>query len=265
MGKRFSQMTLYVTVLLTFGVAPIAVQAQQAPVFLQVACFKALPGKGAEFQDFLTGDARKLAQASIDLGQSVRWTASRTVIPVGEDADCDFTTARTYRGMPSSLRLVSDEALAKVNMKRDDLLAKVGSMARLRITRLWRAIDAFGEMNEGDYYTVDLMDVSELSEWIELETKIYKPVHQERAKSGPIKAWSAYALYMPRGSGLPFNAGTVNVFKDLKSFGGPSGSSAAFEKVHPEVNRDWLRERTRKARDIVQSILAQVIARVAAQ
>ena len=123
-----------------------------------MACFKVLPGKAGEFQDFLTGDARKLAQASVGQGRLIGWTASRGIIPRGEDADCDFTTARLYNGMPSSLQLVSDEALAKTGMKRSDLAAKVTSAARLASLRLWRVVDTFGQqLSEGDYYTVDLM------------------------------------------------------------------------------------------------------------
>ena len=167
--------------------------------------------------------------------------------------------------MPSSLQLVSDEALAKTGMKRSDLAAKVTSAARLASLRLWRVVDGFGQNSEGDYYTVDLMKAPNVADWIELETKIYKAVHEERANNGPIKGWAAYALVLPGGSGQPFNVATVNLLKDLAAIGGPAGYEAAFEKVHPGVNQDWLGERTQKTRDIVQSVLARVIAQVAAE
>ena len=105
-NKMRKHLVLCVGLLLAWALAPVAAHAQQ-DTFLHVACFKVLPGKAGEFQDFL---ATRLAQASVGQGRLVRWTASRGIIPRGEDADCDFTTARLYSGMPSSLQLVSDRA-----------------------------------------------------------------------------------------------------------------------------------------------------------
>ena len=242
-------------------VTPAVVQAQESPSFLQVACYKALPGKAATFLDFLTGDAQKVAQAGVDVGTFVSWTASRTVIPRGQDAECDFTTVRTYQGMPECLGLNSQEAYSKANLKQADIIATVRSSASLVSVRLWRGVDRLGaRFSEGDYYTIDLMDVPNIPDWIEVETKIYKPVHEERMKSGPIKGWSSYSLVMPGGAGRPFNAGTVNLLKDLKSLGGPAGYNAAFAKVHRDINRDWVSERTQKSRTIVRRMLQQVIA-----
>ncbi len=267
MRKRSCQMTRFcVALVLTWAVASNMVQAQESSVFFHVACYKAQPAKALQFQEFLTTEGRRLAEAGVGQGQLVSWTASRVVIPRGEDADCDFTTARVYQGMPSSLELTTEDAFAQAKMNQADVWEKLNSMAHLVNTRLWRLVDSVGEMSEGDYYTIDLMHAPEVSEWEELETKVYKPVHEERDTSGgPIKGWSAYALVLPGGSGREFNVGTLNVLKDLKSFGAPAGYEAAFAKVHPGVNPDWIAERTEKARDIVQTILSQTIAKVDAQ
>jgi len=252
--------------LLTSASASAASHAEQEPIFLSVACYKALPGKQGEFSDFLTGDARKLAEASVGQGQLIAWSAGQTVIPLGEEADCNFTTARAYRGMPDTLQFFSDEAYTKTKIKREDVQATVSSTARMQNTRLWRAVGAIGEEpGEGDYYSVDLMRAPDLGEWAEVENRIWRPVHEERTKSGPIAGWAAYALVMPRGADLPFNAATVNVLKGLKSVGAPPGYNAVFEKVHPDVNRDWIFERTEGSRTIVQSVVVRVIARVAAE
>lgn len=115
-------------------------------------------------------------------------------------------------------------------------------------------------MNVGDYFKIDRMDATSLDDWAEIETRIFKPVQEERAKSGHIKAWYAYRAVAPTGADRAYNAVTVNVLTGLDQLGAPAGYDKAFEKVHPDVRVDWVMEKTQNTRTIVQSTISRSIA-----
>ncbi len=183
--------------------------AGQESIFMYTVCYKAQPSKRAELREFLTETAPKLAKARIAESNQIAWGANATVIPIGETAECDFITSRTYRGAPSDVALGSATASEKAGVDQQKSSAQFRSSARVISSSLWRVVDGFGDVAVGDYFTINRMLAEPVADWAELETRIFKPVHEARAKGGPIKAWFAYAMVSPSGDDLNYNAATV--------------------------------------------------------
>ncbi len=239
--------------------------ADQEPIFMYSVCYKAQPGKRAELQEFLAETAPKLAKARIAESNQIAWGASASVIPIGETAECDFITSRTYLGAPSDLALGSESARAKAGIDPEKSSAQFRSSARVINSALWRVVDGFGEIAVGDYFKVDRMLADPVADWAAIETRIFKPVHEARAKGGPIKAWFAYAMVSPSGDDLNYNAATVNVLDGLDKLGATPGYEKAFEQTHPDLRVDWVMEKTQNTRTIVRSTVHRAIAQVREQ
>lgn len=256
---RLSAVCLSLIAALVFS-APA--HAAEDEIYMYTVCYKARPGKIAELRTFLTETAPKLAKASLGTNNQVAWGANETIIPIGEAAECDFATYRIYRGAPSSVGIGTPGAAAKAGLDQGKVRSEFQAAARVKASALWRGVDGYGESKVGDYVKIDLMDANDMADWTAIESRIFKPVQQERAKAGKIKAWGAYQMVSPAGSDREYNAITVNTLPDLKALSAPAGYQEAFKKAHPGVKIEWVFEKTASVRTIVRSNIVQVIARV---
>jgi hypothetical protein len=67
---------------------------------------------------------------------------------------------------------------------------------------------------------------------------------------------------MPSGTGLPYEAGTIDVYEDWAAIGKPQAFDEVFQKVHPGKNVPELLAKADKAREIVRSDLYEVLEKV---
>ena len=209
--------------------APASAQDQRA--YSRVLCIKGTPGRTAERIDLATNLEQKVAQARINAGGPAVWYFMQAVIPAGERAPCDFLVVHGYDGFPTPL-LPLGEALAKagVNMKATEYRAKRAKLSRLADRELWYAVERVGTAESGNYMRVNYMKVHDMQEWLDLESNVWKQIMEERVKAGRLKAWRAFRLFLPRGTSLPYNAVTVDVFPDWASIGKPGEINKFFEK-----------------------------------
>ena len=151
----------------------------------------------------------------VQSGEIAWFVFSRSVIPAGETAMCDYVGATATRGFPSEpvqARLAQAVAKAGTNMTADQYLAKVNSLRRQVTSSMLVTLAAVGEIGEGDYYRVNYMKLKPGGGWNELEQKIWRPVQEQRVKEGKLKAWRTYTRMLPGGSGHPYDAVTIDVF-----------------------------------------------------
>jgi len=110
------------------------------------------------------------------------------------------------------------------------------------------------------YVAVDYMKVKPGGEqaYLDLEQKIWKPIHQQRVKSGMISSWGLYALVFPGGSNNEYNYGTVNFYKNFADMENPF-SNEIFTKALPNMALSELASKTYGARDLVRSEVWELI------
>lgn len=260
-ARQFTPLALFVAAAMQFGIVPL--QAQDEPVYTLSRCWKANPGRAADLQAFFDNDGRVLAQEAIKQGRIVGYSASQAVIPQGENARCDFLTSHRYVGYPSQLGIVTDEGMAKLKLKDGQLGQRVRPLGRIVDSGLFR-MEAFAGMGEeGSYVMIDLMKTTNNADWVKAESEIFQPMQAARIKAGDLQAWSAHTMVMPRGADLEYNAATVNVQPDLKSFGKPARYRQVFESVHSGKSFNDASAQTQKSRTIVESNLYRAIVVIA--
>jgi hypothetical protein len=189
----------------------------------------------------------------------------RAVFPAGMDAACDYMQVNLYPGFPPDPKTTmtpdAAHAKARVTMSQSEFLAQRDAASRLRKAELWRVLDRTGTPEVGNYMRLDYMKVQpgQRNEWIKSEQEIYKPIHKARIDLGGLKGWTLAALAMPSGSALPYDAMTVNMFKDWAQIGGPSKAQEAFQKVHPGKQASQVYPDIEKLRTIIRTELYEVI------
>lgn len=110
------------------------------------------------------------------------------------------------------------------------------------------------------YMQVNYMDVAPplRSEYEQLETEIWFPIHNESIKSGRTTGWSLWSLLFPRGDGLPYQYITLNAFSEY-AYAFELDFSIPFNSIHPEKDYEETQEKTWQLRTIVRTELWDLI------
>jgi hypothetical protein len=219
-------------------VAGFTVTAQTTPTpFAKSFCIKVQPGKNAEFMKLMTDVSKPVAQVRADAGEYSTLFLMRAVYPAGMEAACDYELVTLYPGFPPDPKTAMAAATAyekaHVAMKPSEFTAQRDALSRLRKSELWRVRASLGIPENGNYVRHNYVKVQpdDMAQWLKLEEETFKPVHQARIEFGAFKGWALTTLAMPSGSELPYNAMTVDWYKDWSSIGAPTKYQEAFQKA----------------------------------
>lgn len=109
------------------------------------------------------------------------------------------------------------------------------------------------------YAVVEYMKVEpgQQNNYLELEQKIWKPIHQERIHQGKLVGWILYQV-MYTGTDDPYNYATVNLYTNPANLENPYGE-IDFAKVLPGKDMDAVFTKTENTRKLVKSqLISQV-------
>ena len=231
-------------------------------------CLKAKVENGYRnkyYRDFIPNISKKMMQAKADAPGATltAWYFMRSRIPSGEEPTCDYLAVEAFEGFPAPL-LSRSEALKKagIDMTRDEYIDRRNSLVKLVDIKLYSAVEIVGETEPGNFVVLNYMKVRDFDEWLDLESNVWKQIQEARVKGGGLKAWGSHRLFLPRGTSLPYNAVTADVFPDFASVGRPAQMEKIIEKAHPGRRFRDIMTRTRKAREIVRADLYEVMEKV---
>ncbi len=101
---------------------------------------------------------------------------------------------------------------------------------------------------EPTFVTVDCMK-STSSDYVDLETEIYKPIHQAQVDAGRKQSWALYWVLFGDRSECDYYTVNVQTGSQMNAEGG--GFAAFFEQVHPDLDMDEVSADTWASRDMV--------------
>jgi len=239
----------------------------QPPPQLHAAiyCIKALPGKGQEFERWVADEARKVSQVSLDAKRIAGWTLSRAVAPTGEEARCGYIYAVFSEGAPAEPQntLEADVKKAGLRSTAQQYTARRDSLVKLVAQERYVRLAGFGVGEKGDYWAVNFMKPrpEKHGEFHQFESKTWLPLAEEAAKAGhPRKAWSAWHLLYPSGTGGAYDDVTVDTFRDWASVWKPQGfSKEVMEKIFPGKSTETIFAPLGGLRDLIRRELYVVI------
>jgi hypothetical protein len=242
--------------------------AQQAPTgYHRVACIKVKPGQYAAFRAWAAGDAHKVVQAEADSGELSTWFLLRSVIPDGTSAECDYLVVAMYPGLPPQPsngleHLAATLKKAGLTESAQQFVDQREALTTLVSNNMFQNVAVVGTVKKGDYFRVNYMQVADpndLGSYMRYEMKVWLPLAEQMAKDGVKSGWSLNVEVLPRGSDLPYDAVTVDVYPTWDSVFQPDPQFAArFSKVHPDMDLGTTMETYDKMRSIVTTELYSV-------
>ncbi len=200
----------------------VTLAAQQAPTGLHTfSCVKVQPGKTAEFHQVLNGDLAKLEQARADSGTITAWLALETEIPSGREAPCDYLMVTFYPGWPTAP--MSDEemsaALQKAGIAKtpQEFGNTLMDMGYLETNGMLENVDLVGGAHKGDYVVINSFSVTNYSDWVAAEKKLWQPLAESMVKDGTLSGWAINVPAFPRAAKDQL-ASTVDIFPSYDAF-----------------------------------------------
>lgn len=111
-----------------------------------------------------------------------------------------------------------------------------------------------------NYMQVNFMKVNPQmrSEYEQLETEIWLPIHNESIRTGRTTAWGLWSSLFPRGSGRPYQYITLNSFSEY-SYIFDLDFSIPFSNIHPDKDFAETQEKTYEVRTILRTELWDLI------
>jgi hypothetical protein len=110
------------------------------------------------------------------------------------------------------------------------------------------------------YMQVNYMNVEsgKQSEYEQLESEIWLPIHNEAIRSGKTAGWGLWKSLFPRGAGQKYQYLTLNTFSEF-SYIFELDFSVAFKMIHPEKNFSEVTRKAHEVRTIVRTELWDLI------
>lgn len=205
-----------------------------------VACIKIKPDKASEFRKWAAEDLHKYAQSRVDSGAISTWFLTRSIMPQGSSAECDYLSISIYPGAPTEPMSLEDldAALKKAGMSisAQEFIDRRNSLTSLVSNNLFQNRAFVGTMKKGDYLRVNYMKAPNIEDYVAFEKKVWQPFAEEMIKDGVGSGWSLNVQIMPGGTDLKFNAVTVDVFPTWEAIYKPDAQFYdRFRKVHPDM------------------------------
>jgi L-rhamnose mutarotase len=118
---------------------------------------------------------------------------------------------------------------------------------------------------DSQYVTVSYMKVDPAKEnaYVQMERKVWKPMHEQLVKDGKMKSWSLYEVRFPGGDNREYGYLTVETYNSIQDVDGSYGDAAYFasllKKVHPKKTEYDLMFETLNNRTLVRSEVLKLV------
>jgi len=251
---------------IVFGVFPLTGNAQEndPPLFALVECMKVKPENEDRYLEVEKNIWKPLHLERAKQGNIYGWFLCRVRF-TGTDDKYNYVTVTLFNDPLKLEDPWKNIDPAKVLPGKDiDKAWDETATSRELVTSslIIRQASAYpvGGPGGNKFFQIDYMKVDQgkESEYIDVETNIWKPVHQEFIKAGSRVGWSLWGRNFPAGAGLDFQYITVNYMADWSKIGAADYNDA-FAKAHAGKNMDDLFTKTNASRTLVKSELWEVI------
>ncbi len=264
--KALAALMMFAFVLLAFPFLGSA-QENEPPLFAQVDCIKVKPENENKFLEFVKNNIKLLQTERIKQGTIAGWYLYKVRFTGSSDgynyAGVTLYTNKAniespWKGLDVE-RILPGKDMNKVFLEASAIRDLVSSILIVRQDFIYPQ----GGPGNFKYLQLDYMKVApgKEGEYTDVETSIWKPVHNEFIKAGSRVGWSLWGRAYPAGTGLDFQYITVNYFADWSKIGSENYTDA-FSKAHSGKDLDALMKRTDDSRTLVKSELWEVVEKV---
>jgi hypothetical protein len=242
---------------------------EEAPtIYFEITKIKKLTD---DFQDVHEELAKPFIQERIKAGNQLAHALFRVYSPYSDDANYDYIMMDVF-GDFNHLNM-GKEVMGKMaysifpNANIPKMIDRWNEAVHTASSEVFLVRDeAFPGSKGGSdkmpkFVQVNHMKVSEANSgnYSKMESEIFKPIHQARAKEGNLHDWILAQRIMPYGSDWDNNFLTFDIYSEWGDMAG-GGMGDLFSKVHPDENPNDIWDKMATLRDLRRAETWELIA-----
>lgn len=244
--------------------AGIAVSAQEGTTYLLMEMMEIKDGMGQQYlevEEFWSG----IHQQRVEAGEIRGWDLW-TMEPSGTEQGFPYMTVTLYKDMESMMAgMTWDQIMAHAkeaypDMTDEELAAmgeKTGESRDLAVRIFAVELDYAGEFEVGlgTIATMAWMKSNDAN-YEELESEVFKPMHEEKIAAGGLMGWSFIGFMLPMGSERYASHVAVNFFKDMNQFINDGWSTSGMSSAEQMGIEAALKTREMKSVSLAEVIMS---------
>jgi len=242
--------------------------AQEGPtVYFIVDYMKVKPGMEQDYVN-LEKAWKKIHAATVQSGQSDGWYLEQVVSPYGTQTEYNYCTIRRYIGKTKFAKSMDNSIFpsdwkSRLTPEEVELVGRTTEIREMVKQEVFsQAEGAFPEdWNHPKVRIANYMKCKpgvSMSDYINVEASIWKPVHKVMLEKGKREGWGMYVLELPYGTEMPYDAITVDFYNSMEQYMN-SQLMDIFESVHVGKKTDDLFAKTSASRDLLRSEVSILI------
>lgn len=249
-------------IVVVFSTQTISAQeTEQQSTYLMIDYMKVKDGQFADYEA-LEAIWKKIHKARIEADMSEGWYFFRVVAPSGANMEYDYVTINRFVGEEQLAKVYETafipDGIEKLLTEKEMAMAqKTGQYRDIVKSEVWMAQDAafaddFLEAKVQVFNFFTLKEGHTRAEHQQIESDIWKPVHQARVDAGRMKGWASLSMVMPYGTEQTYQDATIDIYADMKQFMSPYEFEAFFKKAHPGKDANALMNKIGKVAEIMR-------------
>jgi hypothetical protein len=241
---------------------PPNLQAQNDTEYVIVDYMKVKPGMWDKYLE--CEQAWKLVhQNRVKQGLIKGWQIEQVVMPAGTGTEYDFLTITHYKNWKAMSPDADwyDAAMKALPADKRELAESANLYRDLVKSEVWTAGDrVFAPGATKPKYSVEnfmSIPAAGWEDWVEMETKFAKPVHEKNIALGKRAGWLISYMVMPRGDGYSYQGSTVDYYNAWEDLDNDEG--AAWETVYPGMSDAHIGRRIESVRTVVKTEVRMLV------
>ena len=230
-----------------------------SPAFALFEFMKIQPGKTEEYRKLERDVWMPIHRERVRMGLIKSWTLWGMRFPGGTAREYDTIAITTHDKFADAENSYPAEIFTKVHPKMTEVdrnvrTAAARSMVRTELATLLDITQPGTSTQSLRYAFIGFMkpEYGKNRQYVELERRFWKPIHQERVNRGILRSWALYVVRFPGGTDRQYTHFTIQLlekFQDLET----QYPEGIWDKVHPTTKQDDIDARTNTSRKMVKT------------
>jgi hypothetical protein len=235
--------------------------------YVIVEYMKVKPGMGNKYLE--CEKAWKLIhQERIKLGHITGWELERVISPSGIHSEYDYLTIthlKNWQAIEDMRNSWNEATWNKITVNLTPEQKKVADEANLYRdfvkSEIWAAADmVFGNGSTPPKYRVEnfmRIPAGGWDDWMEMETRFVKPVHQKSVEMGTRAGWVITYMVLPRGDDYPYQASTIDFYDTWADMN--KSEEKAWNAVYPDMSDGHVNRRINSTRTLAKTEVRMLV------
>lgn len=234
--------------------------AQEKPIYAMINYIKVDRGQSAAYLDLIKNFGTRMYSERIKKGEIVSWSVF-SVPTSSEPNEYNFVSVTQANSIQALMESANTKEIGKTAMPNtpdvvfDEIGKKYSEIRVILHSNICKMLDRLPSNGDSKYYNIAYMKVAptKTTEYVKLESEIYKPLHKERMTAGEITGWALWDnTVITPGENSDYNFVTANAFNDFDKYANVN-YAGVFKKIFPTLDLNKLTAQTLTARTLVKS------------